>query len=203
MKAGHGYVGSNIEFSVWIASTPTVDEARPAHCPKCDRASRSVSAGLLLWGHGIRARQIRGPVSPDAKADIREVTLRRYVCRNCGAVILVGPKVIRPRHLFLLSSIALALALWSVEKLSASEVRRRVNPYTIVGPTVFGWLMLRRWAAAIRERRLFTCVPACPPDWPLRRVAQRATETLASLGPSGVSSQSVLSRVCAGAALAC
>jgi hypothetical protein len=105
------------------------------------------------------------------------------------------------RHLFTASAIALALALWSAMGESAATVRHQVSPDVVVGATAAaGWASLRRWTRAIGAGELFACVRACPPDWALRKVAERATHALASTGPHASSGASLLDRVCAGAA---
>jgi hypothetical protein len=99
------------------------------------------------------------------------------------------------------SAIALALALWSTGGQSAAEVRRQVSPDVVIGATAAaGWAGLRRWAQAVRRSTLFSCVRACPSDWPLRKVAERTTHTLASLGPHCATDGPLLTRVFAGAA---
>lgn len=99
------------------------------------------------------------------------------------------------------SAIALALALWSTGGQTAAEVRRQVSPDRLVGATAAaGWASLRRWTRSIRSSALFPCVRACPPDWKLRKVAERVTHTLASLGPSSADGEPLLTRVFAGAA---
>jgi hypothetical protein len=77
-----------------------------------------------------------------------DVVGRRYRCLSCNAVCLVVPTGVVPGRVYFMSTIALALAMWSVRRLTAQEVRRRLSPFQVVGPSVVGWAQLRRWARA-------------------------------------------------------
>jgi hypothetical protein len=112
------------------------------------------------------------------------VSVRRYVCRDCGAVVAVGPAVLLPGRHFSGPAIALALGLFGLGGLSAAEVRELVSPWMRVGATAARtWASLRRWARAVREARLFDFVRPCPPSFTLRQVAARAAQTLAASAP--------------------
>ncbi len=54
---------------------PSVQEARPGQCPHCEVASRPVGGPLNLHGHGVRDRQLRGPLDPQ----LLSLSLRRYL----------------------------------------------------------------------------------------------------------------------------
>jgi len=113
------------------------------------------------------------------------ILLRRYLCRSCGAVAVVGPRGLVRRRLYSAGAIALAFALYGVAELAPAEVRRRVSPLRIVGPTAAaGWASLRRWSRAVRTRRLFPSVRALPAVATARQVAARAATTLAAYAPS-------------------
>ncbi len=136
----------------------------------------------MLHGHGVRGRQVRGPVGPDQRPVEASVLLRRYRCLGCGAVIVVGPSDLVPGWLFSGPAIAWALWLFGVTKQSAAKVRSQVSPWAQVGATAAaGWATLRRWARAVRDRRLFALVRRCPREWSPRQVAARAAMTLAAL----------------------
>jgi len=169
----------------WIASRPSVEAVRPGRCPACAAPSRTPGAALGLHGHGRRERHQWGPAVAGGPPTLRAILLRRYLCRSCGAVVAVGPRGIMRRRLYSASAIALALALFGVAARSPAEIRRRVSPHTIVGPTAAaGWTSLRRWCLAVRARRLFPAVRALPDGAKLRQVAARAATTLAASGPS-------------------
>jgi len=132
---------------------------------------------------------------------VGEVVCRRYHCLACGAVLLVVPRGILRRRLYSAGAIALALALWGVEKLAPGEVRARVSPWRIVGDAAAaGWASLRRWARAVRAFALFPCVRALPVGERLRRVAARAATTLAAYAPSSAEALPISTRAFLGAA---
>jgi hypothetical protein len=139
---------------------------------------------LGLHGHGLRERHQWGPPVPDATASVIGILLRRYQCQACGAVVVVGPRGLLRRRLYSAGAVALALALYGVAALPAAEVRAQVSPLRIVGATAAaGWVSLRRWAGAVRARRLFPAVRQLPTDATLRQVAARAATTLAAYAP--------------------
>lgn len=111
------------------------------------------------------------------------LVLRRYQCQDaaCGAVLIVGPRVVRWRHLYSGAAIAFALAAWALERSSAREVRAAVSVFAIVGAAARGWASLARWARSSHE--LWSSVRPWPDDWPPRRIAERAARTVASAAP--------------------
>ena len=55
---------------------------------------------MRLWGHGLRTRQVRGPLAPGEKPVLVTVDGRRYQCQMCDAIIIVEPRsVLRYRLL--------------------------------------------------------------------------------------------------------
>lgn len=88
-----------------------------------------------------------GPEELGGRSVVGEITLRRYRCQRCSAVVMVCPRGVLPRLRYGAVAIALALALWSVEEVPASAVRSRVSPFGVVGHDARrGWRSLRRWA---------------------------------------------------------
>lgn len=161
-----------------------MDEVRPGRCPICGASSRPAGGALGLHGHGLRERHQWSPLEPSDTPSLIGVLLRRYLCQSCGAVVVVGPRGLVRRRLYSAGAIALTLALYGVAGLAPAEVRRRVSPLRIVGPTAAaGWASLRRWSRAVRARRLFPAVRALPADATLRQVAARAATTLAAYAP--------------------
>src|SRR5580698_6077419 len=151
----HGSViQSAIDLKSWIARTPTVAEARPAVCLGCKAASCPVGGRIQLHGHGVRQRQVRGPPGPGEDAAVALITGRRYRCVPCGAVFLVVPREVLPRRQYSAAAIGLALALWGLVQATALAVRLRVSPATALGfDAMAGWVTLRRWAKAVKQRR--------------------------------------------------
>jgi hypothetical protein len=136
----------------------------------------------MLHGHGLRERQVRGPLGPGEPPEELTVLLRRYLCLQCGAVIVVGPLGLLPGWIYSGPAMAWALWLFGVAKETAAKVRRQVSPWSVVGATAAaGWATLRRWARAVRDRRLFARVRPCPAEWSPRRVAARVATTAAAL----------------------
>jgi ribosomal protein S27E len=190
----------SIDVKSWAARLPTVDEVRPGHCPACGSASRPTGGSVVLHGHGLRARDQWGASAAAAPAAIGEVIGRRYACQACGAVILIVPGGVLRRRLYSAAAVALALALWGVDGLAPAEVRSRVSPWRIVGAEAArGWASLRRWARAVRARRLFAEVRALPDGARLREVAARAATTLAARAPSSMDGLPLATRAFVGA----
>lgn len=128
------------------------------------------------------------------------LSVRRYECQRCGAAMTVGPAEMVPRRLFTGSAIALALALFGVAELCARAVRQQVSPWAVLGATsASGWCTLLRWAAAVREGKLFSSVRRAPSEWTARQVAQRAATTLAARAIGGTGPPDVCSRAFLGA----
>lgn len=145
-------------------------------------AGRPVGQRLVLHGHGIRERQLRGPLGLGEAPCTAIVLVRRYRCQACGAVSTVAPRSMVRGRLFSVSAIGLALALWALSRLPLASVRRLISPWRVVGSTAGDtWVTVRRWAGAVRRGALFPCVRAVPPDWSLRQVAERAATTLAAM----------------------
>jgi hypothetical protein len=183
-QSNNRFVYVELDVKRWLARPPTVDEVRPGRCPCCGVPSRPVGGLLGLHGHGWRERHQWGPVEPGGVADLVGVLVRRYLCRSCRAVVVVGPRGIAPGRLYAAGAIALALALWGCGGRPAGQVRRLVSPHAVVGATAAaGWASLRRWSKAIRAGRLFPVVRALPAEAQLRQVAARAATTLAAFAP--------------------
>lgn len=171
---------SHIDIKSWIARLPSVDEARPARCPKCGTPSCPIGAPIVIQGHGTRDRQVLGPSTPDAPPAMIIIAVRRYRCSACGTVPVVVPREVRARRLYSASAMALALALWGLEKMPSSAVRERVNPARFVAEPHLGWVTVRRWAKDIVTGKLFVGVPRPPPGSKLRHVAATAAAALAA-----------------------
>lgn len=142
---------------------PTVDEARPARCRRCDASAHGAHQRLGLHGHGLRARQLRGPIDVDARATITVLRVRRYRCSACGATTTVVPRE------FAHPTAVLALRDWSIAHASSDAVRARVSPWRVRGLSARGWRTLRAWVDVLRSDPSFVI----PVDW-TRRDAHRA-----------------------------
>jgi hypothetical protein len=108
----------------------------------------------------------------------------RYQCQRCRAVVMVAPRGVLPSHRYTAVSIALSLALWSVQRLPGASIRERVSPLPSSGyDTLHGWRSLGRWAG--RGARIFDL--RAGPSGPARARALDITRKLAALAvsPSG------------------
>ena len=160
---------------------PSVEAARPGHCPICTTPSRPTGERLALHGHGRRRRQPSGPQEPDGPPTSVGVRARRYLCVVCGAVIVVVPCELLPRRQYSACAIALAVALYGVEHLHVANVRVLVSTWE--ADRAVGWITLRRWLRSIRSGGLFPGIRRCPAEWTLRQGAERAATTLAAWAP--------------------
>jgi hypothetical protein len=81
--------------------------------------------------------------------------LRRYRCRACVAVLVVGPRGLLRRRWYSAGAVGLALLGYGAGESSAS-VRARTSPSRSVGSSaVEHWVTLRRWIEAARSGVLF------------------------------------------------
>lgn len=177
-----GILRSAITVKKWMENPPSVDQVRPAKCPRCDHAGREPGRTLGLHGHGRRTRQLRGPVTVDSPAKEIKIWLRRYQCQACGFTMSVGPAGVLTRRLFTAMAIGLALALWSGGD-SGAAVRREVSPWQVVGPTAqVRWNSMHRWALAARAGELWPSIRLTV-EWTRRELAKRVSAILMSRGP--------------------
>jgi hypothetical protein len=134
---------------------PTCAEARPATCPCCDAAARPVGGRLVIVGHGVVERQVRGPLTAAGPAESTLIRVRRYRCRACKAVLEVGPLGLVRGRWYGAGAIALALEGYARGQTSVS-IRRRVSPSATVGVSARErWVTLVRWLDATRDGGLF------------------------------------------------
>jgi hypothetical protein len=161
-----------------------------------------MGAGIVLHGHGLRDRQVRGPLSPGTKPVEVIIRARRYQCQECGAVSIVVPLGVAGRRLYSLMAIGLALFLWSTMGLSSPVVRTQCSPWKQVGPSAMeGWVQLRRWGRAFPS--LFPKVrgPATHSGG-VRGDLVTGLAALAAFAPPGMRSAPESAQVFTGAALA-
>lgn len=184
-RSSSRFIHHPLEIKPWFQRVPSVSEARPARCPACKVAGHPHGGKLMLHGHGLRPRQIWGPLFPGGPPRETEILVRRFRCRRCGAVCSVGPLGVIPGYLFSAPAIAWALCLYGMARRSAARVRRRVSPWSRhVGHSAAGcWHSLKRWAQAVKDRKLFPSVRRFPEDFSPRQVAERTAATFIAACP--------------------
>ena len=175
---------ADISLKSWQQTEPTVDEARPAHCPHCGAAGHRPGRPRQLHGHGLRERQVRGPLTPDGQPEVIVVRVRRYRCSRCGSTCTVAPRELIAGRLYSQPAIGLAMLLYGVGYRSQSEVRSRISPWRDVGAGAsHRWATLNRWLRAIRDKLLLPVVRRIPVDFSCRAAAERVATTLAAMAP--------------------
>ena len=158
-RSNRRFVASALGIKSWMARTPTCAEARPASCPCCGSAARPVGGRLVVVGHGLVERQVRGPVEAAGTPESLLVRVRRYRCRACKAVLEVGPRGLVRGRWYGAGAIAVALAAYARGETSVS-VRRLVSPDATLAPrrTSAG----RRSSGGSTQRARAACSPSPP-----------------------------------------
>lgn len=190
-------VHSTLECKFWLLKTPSVDEVRPAWCPACKAAAREPGRSLGIIGHGLRERQLRGPIEVTAAPTVEILLVRRYLCRRCSAVITVVPREVEPRRHYSRPALAMALALLGLCAQSAASIRRAVSPWRVTATS--GWAALRRWVDAVRRGALFPSA-ATPPEASSIQIAERVAQVALSHAPPTMRGAPQIALVFAGAA---
>ena len=151
-------VHSDVGVKSWSMGPPSCDAVRPPHCPACGAASREPGRALVVVGHGFRARTIEGPLAPNEKAVLTEISARRYDCRACNAILVVVPRGIARCYRYALNAIAWALSLWAYECATGPVVRARVSTARAIGvASATRWRSLSRWTHSASA--IFGAVP--------------------------------------------
>lgn len=178
----------------WVAQTPSVDEVRPAQCAGCGAAGRPVGGRLVVHGHGLLQRQVRGVLDVDGEPGVVAIAVRRYACQRCGAVMTVVPAGMLARRQYSASSIALALHLWLAIGLSDRQVRGRICAWQVRGPSSRGWAQLYRWA------RCAASLFGLPRMVSTSSAAMRVLITLRALAPVPLNAAPIAVQIFEGAA---
>jgi hypothetical protein len=132
---------------------------------------------VVIVGHGVVERQVRGPVSPGGPAEEVVVVMRRYRCRACRAILVVGPRGLVRRRWYGAGAIALALSTYARGETSAAA-RARTSPSHVVGASAAErWATLTRWIDAARRGDVFGVTGLGGLD--RRRVAEHVALALA------------------------
>lgn len=136
----------------WMTAPP-VAEVRPTHCRWCKAASQPVGRPLVLVGHGVRRRQLWGPLQPKGPPRLVEAFVRRFLCRQCQQTMTVGPRQRQRQRLYNASTLLLALALWGLCGMGSVALRALLSPWQGTAPQ--SWASLRRWVKAALAGQLW------------------------------------------------
>lgn len=125
--------------------------------------------------------------------------MRRYRCRACKAVLVVGPRGVLRRRVYGAGAIAVALEAYG-RGVSSAAVRERTSPAKAIGVAARDrWVTLTRWIDAVRDGELFRVLGA---SGLTRRVAaSQAALVLAARGGRAIGSD-IAAAAFAGAAIA-
>lgn len=134
---------------------------------------------LTVHGHGLLERQVRGVLEVGAVPGVFVVSVRRYACQLCKAVMTVVPAGLIARRLYSAGSIALALHLWLIAGLSDRAVRSQVCVWQVRVRSGRGWAQLYRWAR--HPERVFPLPRPLSLLGPLERAYAAAREALTML----------------------
>jgi len=188
-----------VGIKAWMAKTPCVDEVRPTRCAGCGAASRPVGARLVVHGHGLLVRQVRGVLAVGEQPGVFAIAVRRYACQLCRAVMTVVPAGILARRQYSGPSIAWALHLWLIAGLSDRLVRTQVCAWQVRGCSPRGWAQLYRWAD--RAVSLFALPRLVSDLIDSREAARRVLTTLRAMSPAALSGAPIGLQIFEGAAL--
>ncbi|MFO0754978.1 MAG: hypothetical protein U0359_00685 [Byssovorax sp.] len=109
----------------------------------------------MIVGHGLVERQLLGPATATGAPEQGSVVLRRYRCRACRAVLLVGPRGLVRRRWYGAGAMAVAFSVVAGGG-SGATARDRTSPQRTVGvASADRWITLDRWLAAARRGELF------------------------------------------------
>jgi hypothetical protein len=109
----------------------------------------------VIVGHGLVERQVLGPAAATGVPEVRAARMRRYRCRSCKAVIVVGPRDVLRRRAYGAGAIAVALEAYGRGEPSAA-VRCKTSPSKVVGVAARDrWVTVTRWIDAARDGELF------------------------------------------------
>jgi hypothetical protein len=105
---------------------------------------------MVVQGHGLRTRQLRGPLAPREVPAVTEVSVRRYRCIKCRAVLTVAPAETLSRRLYSAAAIGWSLALYGLSLLAPAAVRELVSPWRVVAASsATRWRTLSRWCGVV------------------------------------------------------
>jgi hypothetical protein len=158
-----------------------------------------VGSRLVVHGHGLLARQVRGVLAVGEQPGVTVLWVRRYACQLCRTIMTVVPAGMLARRQYSGSSIALALHLWLMMGLSDRVVRTQVCAWQVRGRNARGWAQLYRWTK--QASSMFVLPRAVSLLGHPHEVARRVLTTLRALSPATASGVPIAMQIFEGAAL--
>lgn len=196
-------VQADIDIKRWMTALPSVEQMRPPRCPCCDAASRPVNGPRVMRGHGLRERQVCGPLDPGDAPQQVTVRARRYRCSGCGAITVVVPRGVLHRRRYAASAIGWVLARIGLDGATTPVVRAEVCGAVIVGVAAAErWLAPSRWIEASRRGQLFPRLGRHSAESRRAHIAERTAMQLVALSPRGGAGEPAAHLAFRGAALA-
>lgn len=181
-KSASRVIQAAVEIKSWLARTPSAAEVRPAACVGCKAPSCPIGARIQLVGHGLRERQVLGPVEVGGLPAALVLLVRRYLCLVCGAVMTVVPRGVVPGRVYSALAIVVGLASWAIQRLASAVVRARVSPWPHVADPR-QWAMPGRWVDAVACGGLLAgVVRPSPASWTRQQVAARIASSAVAAG---------------------
>lgn len=153
----------------------------------------------MIVGHGLVERQVLGPATATGAPEQGSVQLRRYRCRACRAVLLVGPRGLVRRRWYGAGAMAIAFSVVAGGGTGATA-RARTSPQRTVGvASADRWVTLDRWLGAARRGEFFGVTGLG--GLTRRAVAEQVVLALAARGGRALGAD-LVERAFAGAAMA-
>ncbi|NJM54608.1 MAG: hypothetical protein HC841_00555 [Verrucomicrobiae bacterium] len=143
-RSAFSIVRSDLDIKFWLDGAPDINAVRPAVCPCCQATGGALGGRFNLVGHGVRLRQLRGPLSPGDPSTERVLFARRFRCRNCSSVVLVAPRVVVPGRHYAAPAIAGAFARFGVRRERPAQVEGATRGAVRGASTIAGG---GRWTA--------------------------------------------------------
>jgi hypothetical protein len=150
-----------------------------------------------VHGQGLLRRQVRGVLEVGGEPGVLVLSVRRYECQRCSAVMTVVPAGMLARRQYSASTIALALHLWLSVGQSDRMVRDGLCAWRRRGARARGWAQLYRWAREVAG--LFVLPRPIAPS-SLGECVQRVLSTLRSLAPAALNAAPLAHQIFEGAA---
>ncbi|XXY47290.1 DUF6431 domain-containing protein [Sorangium sp. So ce269] len=192
-----------MDIKRWMTVLPAVEHLRPARCPCCDAAGRPVDGPLVMRGHGLRERQVYGPLEAGGAPQQVMVHARRYRCSACRAVVVVVPRGLLPRRRYSAAAIGWVLSRIGLDGATTPAVRAEVCCSTILGVAAAErWLAPSRWIESSRRGQLFPRLGRHGAESTRAQVAERTAMQLVALSPRGSAGERAAHLAFRGAALA-